>query len=514
MLISSQPPTKRQILLAGSFLAALVALYLATLPFSHVQLPRLDIFVPILDVVLFVIDIITAVLLYSHASVLRSHSLRILANGYLFTALIIIAHGLTFPGAFSETGLFGASIQTSAYLQTIWRASLPCTAIVYALLKGKDQDIGTVEAGGRHTLVNVAAVLAVATVVVWLTTLEAGRLPATMVSVQQKAWSFDLPFMIPLELTAIALLWWRRSSVLDLWLLLVLCVWLIATLLVGATAYRYSLVWYQSRIYGLLACSLVLLALLGQMGTLYARLAVSILKQRRERDIRLMQVDATLAVVSHEINQPLAAIALNGGAGLKVLQRSGQEDAALAEILDDIVRDSNRVSAIVSGIRALFRQEEQAKEAVNIEDLIVGTLAMMELDFQAPGVVLETKLTGKTICVRANRIQLQQVLLNLLTNAVEAVTEGATRDRRISLATELKNAQFVLTVEDTGPGLVMGAEETIFEPFMTTKARGAGLGLPICRTIIEAHGGRIWAARAAHGGARLGFSVPVDLAVA
>src|SRR5262249_40048893 len=150
----------------------------------------------------------------------------------------------------------------------------------------------------------------------------AALLPDIMIDAEHRTWAVDAPFIIPLEIMAILLVWRRRQSVLDLWLLVVLCAWLMASLVVSTTAYRFSFVWYESRLYGLLAASFVLLALLTQMTTLSTRLAVSILTQRRERESRLMQVDATLAVVSHEINQPLAAITMNGNAGLDELART------------------------------------------------------------------------------------------------------------------------------------------------------------------------------------------------
>lgn len=506
LLISNQPPTNRQDLLAKAFLGILLACYLTTITFSDVQLPRIGIFIPILDVVLFIVDLITAVLLYSHASVLGSRPLRILANGYLFTALIILAHGLTFPGAFSPGGLFGATIETSTYLQTVWRAGLPLTVLAYAIAKGR----GDMEFEGALkglTILNAAAVVTVVAAIIWMVTSESRLLPQMMVDAQQKRWSFDLPFMIPLELCAIAVLWWRRQSILDLWLLLVLCTWLIATLLVGATSYRYSLVWYQSRIYGLLASSLVLLALLSQMGTLYARLAVSILKQRRERESRLMQVDATLAVVAHEINQPLAAIVMNGSTGLKVLGRSGQQINTLEEILEDIVRDGRRVSDIVGGIRNLFKRDDQAREHVSLEGLITDTLAFMSNDLDARHVVIETPTIGPTATVHGDRTQLQQLLLNLITNAMEAMDSVGARDRRIRVATERQGADIRVTVEDSGPGIDPKIQDAVFDPFVSTKAKGAGLGLSICRTIVEAHGGQVWVAKSRYGGAMIGFSL-------
>ena len=128
---------------------------------------------------------------------------------------------------------------------------------------------------------------------------------------------FFVPPTVALSTIAIGLLWWRRSSILDLWLLLVLWAWLIETVLIGSSVYRFSVVWYAGRIYGLLSSSFVLVALLSESTILYARLALSMLAQRREREGRLMTFDAMAAAIAHEIKQPLGAIVTNANAGVR-----------------------------------------------------------------------------------------------------------------------------------------------------------------------------------------------------
>ncbi|TPM94839.1 ATP-binding protein [Mesorhizobium sp. B2-1-3A] len=509
LLISTFPPDPRQERLAVVFVVLMSLVFIGSLPLRNLQLSRLDLFVPILDTILFIIDLITAALLYAHVSVLGSRSLLALASGYLFTALVIVVHALTFPGAFSPTGLLGAGIQTSNYLQIFWRAGLPCAAVAYALLKeGEPRSHLAGNSTGILILASVAIVFVAVCGLTLLVTVGGALLPDIMVNGERRIWAVDAPFIIPLEIAAIVLVWRRRRSVLDLWLLVVLSAWLIASLLVSTTAYRFSLVWYESRFYGLLASSFVLLGLLTQTTTLYARLAISTIMQRSERESRLMQVDATLAVVSHEVNQPLTAITLNGTAGLHELAKENPDNSTLEVILKDVVRDGHRASEIINGIRAMFRRDDSEAEELDVVVLIENALTLVSGDVHEHGVVIETELGSKLSSIKGNRIQLQQVIVNLVMNAVEAMDAITTRQRLLSVRANGDSDRIVMEIEDSGPGIDPEMNDTIFDPFVTSKSKGTGLGLSICRTIVESHGGRISAVNNSRGGAKMVVSIP------
>jgi len=512
LLLSALPPGRRQKRLALAVAVLLLVAYAVAAPFASIHLAPTDAFIPVLDTLLFLTDTITAALLFAQFSVLGSRALLALASGFLFTGLLIIPHGLTFPGAFAPTGLLGAGLQTTVYLYIFWHFGLPCAAIAYSLLKEGDPD-RPMRGGARlPILASIAGVVLLVCALTWLVTAGAAWLPAIMVDAihSNAIWLYTAPVIILLDVTAIALVWCRRGSVLDLWLLVVLWAWLIETILLSTTTYRFTLVWYAGRIYGLLAASFVLLALLAQTTTLYARLAVSVLAQRRERENRLMAMDAALALVAHEVNQPLSAIVANGSAGLRELARAAPDTQELAAILKDIIGDGHRASGVIGGIRAMFKRDESEKVRLDIGDLVAEVLALVHGELQHHNVVVETDLPSKLPRVAGNRVQLQQVLLNLTMNAIEAMDAAATRARLLRICALPDDRDVLVTVEDSGPGLAPEASERLFDPFFTTKAKGMGLGLSICRSIIEAHGGRLWTLPAAPHGTVFHFTLPAS----
>ena len=229
--------------------AALVfAALLARLPGGTRLLPRQDAFIPIVDTILFFCDLMTAALLYAQYSVVRSRGLLVLAMGYLFTAVIIVPHLWTFPGVFTATGTPGAGLQTTAWLYIIWHLGLPSAAIGYALFKGRST--GALFRGSPVTtiVVSLLATGALVSLLTWLATAGADFLPTVMLDETQanSLWNNRAaPVLIVLSLTSIIFLWRRRSSVLDLWLLVVIWAWSIEITLLSATGSRFSLVWYH-----------------------------------------------------------------------------------------------------------------------------------------------------------------------------------------------------------------------------------------------------------------------------
>jgi C4-dicarboxylate-specific signal transduction histidine kinase len=283
---------------------------------------------------------------------------------------------------------------------------------------------------------------------------------------------------------ALALLWIRRRSVLDLWLMVVCCAWLLetatATLFVGA---RFQLGWYAGRSFGIAATFIVLLVLLSETLILYASLARSIMRQRNERQARQIAMDAMAASIAHEIRQPLASIVLNGETALHCLTGTTSNLDEARDALRCVVDDGLRASAVISGIRSMFQKGTHGQVLLDVNELVRETLTMVDLDLRTYGVSVKTDLRDGALQLSGDRGQLQQVFLSSVTD----------RARNLQVRTNVvrDSSDVVVTVEDSGTGLGGGDKDRIFEPFFTTKSTGTGVGLTICRVIIESHGGSL-----------------------
>lgn len=225
-LLATLPPSHGQIRLALGVVVALLVAFGVTVPFTNVQLPRFDAFIPSLETAISINDLITSALLFAQFTVVRRWALLVLASGYLFTALIVIPHALTFPGAFAPTGLLGAGLQSTVWLYIFWHVGSPLAVIVYALLK--DADNGTsmsrrspIAVGGW----SVAVVIAIVCGLTWIATAGDWLLPRVFLDRVQMNRNLSSLFgglIILLNVVALALLWLRRRSVLDLWLMVML----------------------------------------------------------------------------------------------------------------------------------------------------------------------------------------------------------------------------------------------------------------------------------------------------
>jgi PAS domain S-box-containing protein len=216
------------------------------------------------------------------------------------------------------------------------------------------------------------------------------------------------------------------------------------------------------------------------------------------RIARFTTVGAMTASIAHELRQPLAAIVTNGNAGLRWLDRPAPDLAEVRAALQRMVSEGHRASEIISSIRAMFRKEQQQRHSVSIDDLIREVLSTLLGDLKSCGVALRLELLDGVHPVEADRVQLRQVLLNLVTNAMDAMKAVEDRPRVLRIRSEgLEQQWVVISVQDTGVGISAENKDRIFEAFFTTKSHGMGLGLSICRSIVEAHGGWL-SASAAH----------------
>jgi C4-dicarboxylate-specific signal transduction histidine kinase len=217
------------------------------------------------------------------------------------------------------------------------------------------------------------------------------------------------------------------------------------------------------------------------------------------------------ASIAHEINQPLQAIVANGHASLRWLDATPPNIEKAIRTAERVVRDGNAAAEVVSRIRALFKHTAPAKVDLDINKLILQVRSLMPDEIQGNGVSLETELGEDVQTIRADAVQIQQVIVNLVRNAIEAMAATMERPKPLRIRSRREGDNVVVDVQDHGVGLA--DSEKIFEPFITTKETGLGMGLAICRSIIEAHAGRIWTARNPERGVTFSFSLPIENAV-
>jgi PAS domain S-box-containing protein len=230
------------------------------------------------------------------------------------------------------------------------------------------------------------------------------------------------------------------------------------------------------------------------------------------RVARLTTMGELAASITHEINQPLAAIVSNGSAGLRWLNRATPDLDEVRDALSRMVSDGMRAADVIRGLRALAKKSGPQLTTLDIDDVIQEVLALTHSEVQRHGVVLRIDLAVRDRPVVGDRVQLQQVLLNLILNGIDAMKAVAERPRELAVSSGLVEPSTVLvSVEDSGPGLDPAIAQRIFEPFVTTKSDGLGMGLSICRSIIDAHGGRLWATPRMPHGTVFRFTVPIGV---
>ena len=224
-------------------------------------------------------------------------------------------------------------------------------------------------------------------------------------------------------------------------------------------------------------------------------------QSKLERITRLTTMHAATASIAHEVNQPLAAIVANGNAALRWLRRTPPDVAEAATNVNRIISDGHRASQVVTSVRTMFKKDEHAKVRLNINEVIEEVLTLLCSELNNRRVSVRTELSQELPRISADRVQLQQVMLNLVMNAGEAMDAMPVGARMLTIRSEAcAPNEVMIAVEDSGPGIDPKDTDRIFDAFVTTKAQGMGMGLSICRSIIESHRGQLWAsARHPHG---------------
>ncbi len=229
------------------------------------------------------------------------------------------------------------------------------------------------------------------------------------------------------------------------------------------------------------------------------------------RVIRVTTLGELSAAIAHEVSQPLTGVVSSGNACLRWLAGETPNLELARRAVERMINDGARAGEVLSRIRALVRKSPPQRDYLNVNDAIMEVIALIRSEVQRNRISLKTELSNDLPLVLADRVQLQQVILNLMTNAIEAMSGIAGGQRELSLASVNDGSNAVLvTVRDSGPGLGRTALERLFEAFYTTKSDGMGMGLAISRRIIEAHGGKLWATPNAPQGAIFQFTLPAD----
>ena len=225
---------------------------------------------------------------------------------------------------------------------------------------------------------------------------------------------------------------------------------------------------------------------------------------------RVATAGVLAASIAHEINQPLTGIVVSASAARRWLALSEPSIEEAQDALDQIERDGHRAGEIITSLRGMFKKETQARKPIDINKLIFTVLAIVRHELQTHGVDLRTQLDESLPALEGDRVQLQQVVLNLVMNAIEAMQSAV--PRTLSIRSCLSKPNFVhVAIEDTGTGIDPSNHDHIFNPMFTTKARGMGIGLSVCQSIVKSHNGRIWVTRGIEKGSIFQFELPTNV---
>ena len=266
--------------------------------------------------------------------------------------------------------------------------------------------------------------------------------------------------------------------------------------------FRTPTAWEQYKWYMMLVAAIILVQTALIMGLLYEhrrRRTAEAESLQRVNELahmnRIATVSALTASIAHEFKQPLAAIVTWGGAGLRWLARQVPDVDEVRANLQKMIDAANRASVVIDELRAMFRKDNSRQTLVDVNRLLLDTLSLTNHEIQVKNISVQAELfESSTLLVLTDQVQLQQVILNLIVNAIEAMNFMPDA-RKLRITSALNDADEVLiTIEDSGPGIAPENLDKVFDTFFTTKPNGMGMGLSICRSIIEAHGGRLWAA--------------------
>jgi signal transduction histidine kinase len=256
--------------------------------------------------------------------------------------------------------------------------------------------------------------------------------------------------------------------------------------------------------------ALVLAALFAERRESEARLAHSVVLLKRERENKLMNIQAATSSIAHEVRQPLTGITARASAARRWLERVPPDVNRAKQLISDIEVAGFRANEVLANVRALFQEADRERQAVDVNDLARETLQILHEELNSRGVQTNVELASELPAVMGHRGQLEEVIVNLVHNAIDSMALIKLGHRTLKVRTKPEGAQAItIQVEDSGHGIEPERLDEIFEPFVTTKPHGTGLGLAICRAIIERHGGRLSASSDGKNGALFQIVLPV-----
>jgi len=513
--IASVPATPGQRRVAAAFSVGVAAATVLIGYVGLVPMPRSDGFIPAVQAIIAAIEFITAVLLFAQYATERSRALLVLGAGYLLTFLIVVAHTLTFPGAFSPDGLLGAGRQTAAWLYVAWHLVLPAAVYPYALLKSKPISPAGVDAAPARAITRtVLVVVPAAALIVWAAVAAGDALPTLVLSARTFASTASLVMALPLlaSIVCFVVLRRRRTSVLDEWLLVALVASMAETaLVVFVGASRYTFAFYASRPLAIVASCTVLVALLSEMATLYVRLATAVKALQRERANKLMNLDVVVSSIAHEIKQPLMVITTCSAVIENLLRKPKLDVEDVRVNLGDVTSASRRIGETIDSLRGLFRNPQEAHRLIDVNELALESLKTLDAEISSNQIVVSAELDSGVPQVLGHRGQLREVLVNIVQNAIDELSAVHDRPRTLRVRTTSTHRNRVsITIEDSGGGIAAERLPNLFTAFVTTKARGMGLGLSLCQMIVDRHNGQLSVSSNIGEGTRFEVSLPAE----
>jgi signal transduction histidine kinase len=445
-ILSGLAPSLAQKRLAlGVVLGLLVAFLLTAGPLSSVQLARIDAFVPAYASAMFVNDSITAVLLFAQFSILRSRALLAISSGYVFTALMLVPWMLTFPGVFASSGLLGAGLQSTAWLHILWHAVFPAFVIAYALLKEGDPT-NRLWQGSVHVAIlsSVAMTAGIVCAAVFLVTAGQELLPRLMLDTVHLSalWPYAAGFVSLSSVLAIVVLWARRRSVLDLWLMVVMWAFVIEVCLISfPVPARYSVGWYGGRICGLLSGSLVLFVLLYEVTTLYARQAENAERNRAQEALR--ENEERLAGEIHDsLAQFFTAISMQLGVARDVIKTGDNNALTYLERASELAQ---------YGLAEARRSAFSLQPTVTEESGLIEALQKVVERSNIPG-SLRCNFSSRGVFEESLPPSAQQGLLRIAQEAISNAVRHA-KPTVICVDVRWEPPNLVLEVTDNGSGI-------------------------------------------------------------
>ena len=228
------------------------------------------------------------------------------------------------------------------------------------------------------------------------------------------------------------------------------------------------------------------------------------------RSDRLSKMSTLTASLSHELFQPLAAIRMTAQAGKRFVQTGKLDMSKASQLFENILEDDQRATGIITSVKNLMKPENREMGNVNLTTLIEETADIIRSDAKKQRIKLDLKIAADPVFIFADKIQIQQVLMNFIRNGIVAMEKCEPENRNLEISLTLKKETVIVSVQDSGPGIDAAIKEKLFKPFVTTKKEGFGIGLTLCRSIIEKHNGKIWVDSVPEKGAKFSFSLPTS----